>query len=61
MLGTLQFETPSRHAKLQIEERYYMSSMIASHPGTLESNFYLEFSGNSLSNHAVNTYIYQIN
>jgi hypothetical protein len=61
VLGALQFETPSKHAKLQVEGRYYTSSLIASHPTTLESTFYLEFTGNSLPDHAVNTYVHQIN
>lgn len=60
-LSILQFETPSKQVKLQMKGRYYTSSMIASHPATLEPMFYLEFPGNSLSDHVVNTYVYQIN
>ena len=60
-LSILQFETPSKHVKLQMEGRYYTSSMIASHPATLKSMFYLEFFRNSLFDHVVNMYVYQIN
>lgn len=61
VFGTLQFETQSRHKKIQMEGRFYPSSYSVLHPHTNEVTFYYEFSGTPISPHTVNTYMQQIN
>lgn len=61
VFGTLQFETRSRHEKVQADAYFCMDSLIASHPLTEDAIFYRELSGLHLPDHAVIAYITQIN
>ena len=61
IFGALQFETRSRHEKIQMEGRFYTSSLAVRHPHTHEITFYHELSGTSLPADTVDTYMRQIN
>lgn len=61
IFGVLQFETRSRHEKIQMEGRFYTSSLMVGHPRTHEVTFYHELSGTPLPVDTVDTYMRQIN
>lgn len=60
VFGALQYETRSRHEKLQMEGRFYTSSLTVLHPHTNEITFYYESSGTPFPAHMVNEYVRQI-
>ena len=61
VFGALQFETLSKHEKIQMEGHFYTSSLTAIHLLTHEVMFYCELSGTPLPDYTVSMYIQQIN
>jgi len=61
IFGTLQFETRSRHKKVEAEAYFCTNSLFVSDPDTQDVIFYRESSGLHLSDHAVSAYMTQIN
>ena len=61
VLGTLQFETQDRHAKVQVEAQVWMDSWSSIDPVTQAFTSYQVLLGLDISDHAVSNYMQLIN
>ena len=61
IFSCLQFKTRDRHEIIQMKGHFYTMTIVTTNPTTNKTTFYYEFSGFLLSDHAVSTYVRQIN
>lgn len=56
VFGVLQFETRSHHDKVQVEAKFNSRCFVNTHPHTLETIFYSEFSDTRFPTNVIHTY-----